>query len=257
MKIVLIGSGNLAVHLGPALIKAGHNLLQVVGRTNTSTAKLASKLSCDFTTNPEEISTKADVYIIALSDEAIAGYAKLLPKTKKLILHTSGSVSSTVLKITGTEYGCIYPLQTFSRNRKVDFSSVPLCLEASTKKSAKQLEKLAGSISKNIHWIPENQRKILHLAAVFANNFGNHLYVIAEGLLQKNGLDFELLRPLIAETAAKIKNNSPQNMQTGPARRGDSGTINKHLALLKNKDQIRRIYEILTKSILDHDGPRL
>jgi len=256
MKIVLVGSGNLAVHLGPALINAGHIVVQVVGRSEESASKLAAKLNCNFTISAQEISTKADVYILALRDEAIANYAKLIPKTEKLILHTSGTVSISVLKPASSNFGCLYPLQTFSRNRKIKFSSVPICLEAGSKKASGQLEKLAKSLSKNIHWIPEDKRNTLHLAAVFANNFSNHLYVIAEELLNKKGLEFELLRPLIAETASKIINNHPHNMQTGPARRGDTGTINKHLALLKNKDQIRKIYEILSNSILNHDGPR-
>ncbi len=257
MKIVLIGSGNLAAHLGPALKKSGHTLVQLVGRTETNTLKLATKLGCNYTIHPKEITDKADVFIIALRDEVISGYAKHLQSNGKLILHTSGSVNAKVLSGISEHYGVLYPLQTFSANRKITFSDIPLCIEASTAKAGKKLLLLARSLSKEVHWVKNEQRNILHLAAVFANNFSNHLFVIAEELLHKNKLDFALLRPLIAETAAKIQNYSPQDMQTGPARRGDTITIEKHIALLKNNKQYSRIYEVLTQSILDHDGPKL
>jgi predicted short-subunit dehydrogenase-like oxidoreductase (DUF2520 family) len=256
MKIVLIGTGNLAIHLGPALKASGHSIIQVVGRTVANTQKLAEKIGTEYTTDPKLIDHKAEVYIICVRDEAISFYANHIPKKAKLVLHTSGSLAAGKLAVSGSQFGVLYPLQTFSKHRKVNFKTVPLCLEASTSKSKKILLQLALSLSKNIHWLEQDQRQSLHLAAVFANNFSNHLFVIAEELLRKKKLSFDLLRPLIAETAAKIQDGMPHEMQTGPARRGDSATIDKHIALLKNKKQISEIYKILTKSILDHDGPR-
>jgi len=257
MKIVLIGTGNVAMHLGPALVKAGHKLVQVVGRTEKHSKFLANKLDCDFTIEKEKIYAKADAYIIALRDEAIGHYVKHIPSEAKLVVHTSGSVSSKILATSTKHFGVLYPLQTFSIGRKINFKDIPLCLEANTESARKRLQTLAKSISINIHWINQDQRQTIHLAAVFANNFSNHLFSLAEDLLNKKGISFELLRPLIAETSAKVQNSSAHQMQTGPAKRGDAETINKHLALLKNKPELRHIYEILTGSIQKHDGPLL
>lgn len=257
MKIVLIGSGNVATHLGPALIKAGHDLIQIVGRTETNTALLARKLNCAYTIAPSKISDKAEIYIIAIRDQAIEKYAKFIPSKAKLVLHTSGTVSMNALAASGIPFGVLYPIQSFSIRRKIGFSKVPLCLEANGPHAHKRLTKLATSLSNNVHWISHEHRKIIHLAAVFANNFSNHLFVLAEELLKKKGMSFDLLRPLIDETASKVQKYSPSEMQTGPAKRGDSQTIEKHFALLKNKPHISKVYDILTKSIQDHDGPLL
>lgn len=257
MKIVLIGSGNLAFHLGPALLKAGHTIVQLIGRSDRNTAKLAKKLDCPYSIQTEYINVNTDVYIIAVSDNAIKSFAKQIPKNDKLVLHTSGTVNANVLEIASKHYGVIYPVQTFSTDRKIKFNTVPLCLEASTEIASRKLKKLSSTLSDKIHWISHEQRQVVHLAAVFSNNFSNHLFVIAEELLNKSKLDFNMLRPLIAETAAKIQQNTPGTMQTGPAKRGDSETINKHIALLKNNKQISKIYEVITQDILDHNAPRL
>ena len=257
MKIVLIGTGNVAMHLGPALAKAGHKLIQVVGRTEKHTKFLANKLDCEYSIDNEKISSKADTYIIALRDEAIGTFVKHIPTNAKLVVHTSGSVKSSILAGCTQNYGVLYPLQTFSISRKINFKDIPLCLEANTESARKRLQILARSIGKNIHWIDQDQRKTIHLAAVFANNFSNHLFTLAEDLLNKKGVSLDLLRPLISETAAKVQKSSPHQMQTGPAKRGDVETIEKHMALLKNKPDLGHIYEILTRSIQKLDGPLL
>jgi len=257
MKIVLIGSGNVAIHLGPALIRAGHKIIQLAGRTETSARKLSVRLNCPYTLDPDSITEKADVYILAIKDEAIAGYARSIPGNKALVLHTSGTVKADVLASCGKMYGVLYPVQTFSRKRKINFKKVPLCLEAGTPDSKKRLDSLARSISNNIQWTSYTERQYIHLAAVFANNFSNHLYLIAEKLLLKKDLSFELLRPLILETALKVQKNRPLEMQTGPARRGDTKTIEMHKALLKTDDNLSKMYMILTQSILDQSGPTM
>jgi predicted short-subunit dehydrogenase-like oxidoreductase (DUF2520 family) len=257
MKIVLIGSGNVAIHLGPALIKAGHKIIQLAGRTETSTRKLSIRLNCPYTLDPGSITEKADIYILAIKDEAISGYSRYIPGNKALVLHTSGTVKADVLANCGKMYGVLYPVQTFSRKRKINFKKVPLCLEAGTPDSKKRLDSLARSISNNTQWTSYTERQYIHLAAVFANNFSNHLYLIAEKLLLKKDLSFEILRPLILETALKVQKNRPLQMQTGPARRGDTKTIEMHKALLKTDDNLSNMYTILTQSILDHSGPTM
>ncbi len=257
MKIVMIGTGNVAMHLGPALIKAGHEMLQLVGRSEKHAKFLANKLSCDYTTDKEQISTKADTYIIAVRDEAINLYVKHIPSQAKLVVHTSGSVNSKIFSGKLQHYGVLYPIQTFSSKRKINFETVPLCLEANSEKAKKKLQTLAKSLSKEVHWISQDQRQTIHLAAVFANNFSNHLFALAEDILTKKGISFDLLRPLIAETATKVQKKSAHQMQTGPAKRGDTTTIEKHMALLKNKPQLLQLYKMLTESIQENDGPIL
>ncbi len=255
MKIVLIGSGNVAMHLGPALLRAGHRIIQLAGRTEKVTRKLSLRLKCPYTLDPGSISDKADVYILAIKDEAIARFARYIPGKNALVLHTSGTVKAEVLAACGKMYGVIYPVQTFSIKRKINFKKVPLCLEAGTPGSKKRIDSLARSLSNNIHWTSSSDRQYIHLAAVFANNFSNHLYLIAEKLLLKKGLSFELLRPLILETAQKVQQNRPLEMQTGPARRGDTKTIEMHKFLLRKDDNLSKLYTSLTQSILDHSGP--
>ncbi|MBP6334960.1 MAG: DUF2520 domain-containing protein [Bacteroidia bacterium] len=257
MKIVLAGSGNVAMHLGPALLNAGHTIVQVVGRSETGTRRLAKKLSCSYTVDTSKIEQKADVFILAIRDEAIANFVKKIPHNAKLVLHTSGSVDSKVFSRRFKNYGILYPVQSLSAKRKVNFSKIPLCLEASTATAKKQLLTLANSLSETIHWVNYNQRLTIHLAAVFANNFSNHLFTISQDILAEKDIEFDILRPLIMETASKVQINSPVDMQTGPARRGDSTTIAKHLSLLK-KDQLKiKIYEAISNSILDKQGPKM
>ncbi|MBL0257270.1 MAG: DUF2520 domain-containing protein [Bacteroidetes bacterium] len=257
MKIVLIGSGNVATHLGIALKNAGHTFLQVFGRTEANVSALAKKLHASFTLSTDELNPKADLYLIALRDEVIAEVLPFIPNKKALVVHTSGSVAIDIFQDTFENPGVVYPLQTFSLSKKTDIKKVPFCLEVKYPRTKNKLSKVLKSMGAEIHWINSDKRKALHLAAVFANNFSNHMFVIAEELLKKNDLDFNLLRPLILETSNKIRNHSPSDMQTGPARRGDTGTIEKHLQLLVNKPEYAKMYRLITDSIEDHNGPVL
>lgn len=256
MKIVLIGSGNVATHLGKALKKAGHNILQVYSRSETSAKTLAKKLSCSFTSDIKSISKKSDIYIVALRDEAIKSFLQKFSSTEKIIVHTSGSVS---LKAFGEKFkncGVLYPVQTFSIKHPVNFKNIPVCIEASNE-NAKKITSLTKTISRKIYSINSEQRKKIHLAAVFANNFSNHLFAIAEDILSDEKISFEILRPLILETARKIQKHSPLEMQTGPAKRGDVSVIEEHLKMLDNKKQFKEIYKLISDSISETSGVRL
>jgi len=247
-NIVLIGAGNVATQLGLALKRANHKIIQVYSKHNPSAIELAKKLKSPFTTSLDEIISDADIYIISVKDDAIANVANHIRLNDKIIIHTSGSVAVDSIKSCSKNYGVFYPLQTFSKNKKADFKKVPICLEANNKKTFKILETLAKSISNNIHKINSQQRINIHIAAVFACNFTNHFYVIADDILKSNKLSLDLIKPLIAETAEKIKNNSPIEMQTGPAIRGDKKTMDKHLKMITNK-KYKQLYKLVSKSI--------
>ena len=238
-KIILIGSGNVAHHLGNAFCNAGHKIVQVISKSDKNAKVLAQKLNTGFDTDINKIK-KADFAIVATNDDAIARIASQIKNMP--CAHTSGSV--TLEKV-----GVFYPLQTFSKEVPLDLEEVPLCVSAEDKIFEVALIKLAKSISNQVFQISEKQRKALHLAAVFACNFSNQMYIIAEELLKKSDLDFEMIKPLIAETAKKINEQDPQKAQTGPAKRKDLKTIKNQIALLKN-DEFKKIYKLITAQIL-------
>ena len=257
MKIIIIGSGNVATQIGQALKSAGHTILQVYGRNTASAKTLAKKLSCPFTTTISDISGGADFYMVALSDEAIKPFLQKFNIRDQLIFHTSGSVS---LSVFGNKYKncCVfYPVQTFSMKRNVSFKNIPVCLEAANQLTKKKIIALAKTLTTKIHYLDSRQRKIIHLAAVFSNNFSNHLFVIAEHLLAHERISFDVLKPLILETAMKVQHESPTDMQTGPAKRGDASILKEHLEMLKRKKKFREIYMLMSESISEMSGIRL
>jgi predicted short-subunit dehydrogenase-like oxidoreductase (DUF2520 family) len=267
LKIVLIGSGNVATHLGIALKAADHNIVQVFSRNEKSAGKLAKKLSSTYTTYLQKISPEAETYIISVSDNAIEEIAASLRlrQTQSLkpgipnpiLLHTSGTVPMNVFEKKFTRFGVLYPIQTFSIKHPVDFSNVPVCIETNNPATKKIISALAKSITKKIHYINSEQRKHVHLAAVFANNFSNHLFTISEHILKKEKISFDLLRPLILETALKVQRNSPSDMQTGPAKRGDSTVLEEHLKMLSSKKRFKSIYKLISESIEEMNGIRM
>jgi predicted short-subunit dehydrogenase-like oxidoreductase (DUF2520 family) len=250
-QITLIGAGNVATNLGIALQKEGYQISQVYSKTKKSAEALAKKINAKAITDLKLLNDDAIIYIIAVKDDAIEKTAKHLSLKDKIVVHTSGSISLNILKKSSKNFGVFYPLQTFSKEKKVDFKNIPICIEGNNKATSTTLNYFAKSISNNVQSINSEQRKTIHLAAVFACNFSNHLYTIAETILKKNKLSLDLLKPLIEETANKIKNNSPATMQTGPAIRGDKKTMNAHLKLLSNKKEYKQIYTLLSKSIID------
>lgn len=249
MKIVLLGSGNVATHLGKALKDSGHEIVQVWSRTLENAKALAETLNSDFTNNLSQINDKGEVYIIAVSDNAIPEIAESFPLNNKILVHTSGTTELTIPGMSGV----FYPLQTFSKQKSVDFFQIPIAIEGVNVKISELLENLAKSVSSNVVKLDSEQRKALHVAAVFACNFSNHLYAIADKILTDNKLDFNLIKPLIAETAEKIRQNPPITVQTGPAVRRDQITLNKHLEFLENMKDLQDLYQRLSQSIINFD----
>tara|TARA_R110001583_G_scaffold77623_4_gene211222 strand:- start:4545 stop:5306 length:762 start_codon:yes stop_codon:yes gene_type:complete len=252
IKIVLLGAGNLAYHLTNYLLN--NKAIQVVQVYNRSLEKIKYlKSKTSITNNLLELK-EADIYIISVPDTAIPNLSSQLNFENKLVVHTSGSVALKELK-SNSNKGVFYPLQTFSKEREIDFLTIPICIEASEKKDLELLETLAKSISNNCFLINSEQRKNLHIAAVFVNNFVNHLYHLGNEICSTNKVPFEILQPLIQETSNKIAELSPFEAQTGPAKRNDVKTIEKHKAMLTTNQQ--EIYTLLTKSIYKTYGEKL
>lgn len=249
-KIVLIGAGNVAHHLAPALLRAGMNLCQIYSRTLESARDLGRKTGITYTSDTFAVYPDGDIYIFCVSDDALLSVFKNLRINEDaLILHTSGSVPLDIFKPYRQNYGVLYPLQTFSKTRNLDFGEIPLCIEAPDKEVLKTIGQIADKLSSKVYEISSEKRKKLHLAAVLANNFTNHLYHMAGKLLEKEDLDFNLLRPLIFETAHKVMQMIPENAQTGPARRGDTNILNLHKSMLKDNRDIQTLYVLLSQSI--------
>ncbi|TRX39729.1 Rossmann-like and DUF2520 domain-containing protein [Flavobacterium restrictum] len=248
IKVTIIGSGNVAQHLiNVFLASAQIELVQVFARKKESVLHLLDfdKIVTAYTDLKE-----ADLYILAVSDGAISTVSSQLPFVNKLVVHTSGNASITALDDKNRK-GVFYPLQTFSKNKPIDFSVIPICLETENPTDFQLIDKVAKSISTAVFTINSQQRKALHVAAVFVNNFTNHLYQIGQDICEEHQIPFGILMPLIQETAQKIKTLSPQDAQTGPARRHDETTIQSHENFLTHDNQIL-IYKILTQSIQNH-----
>ena len=257
-KIVIIGAGNVATHLAKALIKEGYNLCQIYSRSIESARELGMKTGVHYTTNIDDIYKQADIYIFSLSDSAITSVAeKISFENNPLLLHTAGSVSKEVLSTFSKNYGVIYPLQTFSKQRELNFREIPLCYDANSKSNTNIVENICTTLCDKTYHMGDEERKKLHLAAVFACNFSNYMYSLAEDVLDKNNIDFEIIKPLIQETAAKINDLSPKKAQTGPAIRNDKSTMNKHKELLGDNTELKKLYTFISNNILkfkDKDG---
>jgi predicted short-subunit dehydrogenase-like oxidoreductase (DUF2520 family) len=255
-KITIIGTGNVAHHLGKRFKDTGFTINQIVGRNAEKAAQLAVLLATDCTIDFKKIKKNSTLYIIAVSDDAIADVAKNIAKyiDNQLVVHTSGSMPSSVLQPYIKHFGSFYPLQTFSINSEPNFDDIPIFYNAAPPQYFEPfLEKIALTISKKAYVLPDDKRIILHIAAVFVNNFTNYLYTIGEDILKKEQLPFDALKPLIAETVRKIENNPPKAMQTGPAKRGDMATIEKHIDYLKiQTPQYLELYTHLTNQILNN-----
>lgn len=253
IKVVILGAGNVATQLFNAFFNSEKAMVvQVYNRSQPNLEFFKTKTST--TTSLHELS-EADIYILALKDDAIIKIAPELKHLKGLVVHTSGSVGLNVLKDCERS-GVFYPLQTFSKSKKVDFKEIPLCLETEKEADFLLLKKLGKSISDKVFAINSDQRKSLHVAAVFVCNFVNHLYALGEDICKQNNMQFEMLQPLIMETAGKVAKLNPKEAQTGPALRNDQSTIKTHLNSLQNENE-RQIYKLLTKSIQEFHGKKL
>ena len=245
IKIVILGAGNIGTHLFQNFEQS--EAVEVVQWYNRSLESLELHQKKVAITNQLSELKEADIYLLALSDDAIQSVAKYLVHLKGIIAHTAGSVSMQVLQ-QHPNHGVFYPLQTFSKSRTVDFKSIPICVEANSEDNKKILTQLAEAIGNQIHTINSKQRMALHTAAVFVNNFTNHLYQIGADICEEQHVPFDLLRPLIKETAAKIEDLSPKEAQTGPALRNDRTTLQKHEDQLNNPI-FKNLYLTLTQSL--------
>lgn len=248
MKIVCIGSGNVATHFAKAFKESNAEIVQVYSKQYVHATELAGLVGAVPINDLAMADHGADLYLIAVKDDAIASVADQLKNVKGLVVHTSGATDMNVLNGC-RNYGVLYPLQTFSRSRGLDFSNVPLCIEGGNETLLKTVQDVALSLTEKVYVVNSEQRKTLHLSAVFACNFVNHMYAISKDLLQAQQLDFELLKPLIIETAAKVQHADPALVQTGPAIRNDLQTMDRHKELLSDSPELVAIYETLSNSI--------
>lgn len=256
LNIVIIGVGNVAYHIAESFQSNSNvKLLQVFNHRNSKEAKQFSKqFQCDLITNYKSINQKADIYIIAVKDDVIVEVAKQLKplKLKGLIVHTSGSVEMNVLKNTSPKIGVYYPLQTFYKTASIDWRVTPLLIEAHTKSALNTLKQLASAVSKTVKMVDSKNRLKIHLAAVFACNFTNAMYVSAYELIENNlsKKDTELLLPIMQHSFQKLQIVHPKKAQTGPAMRNDKLVMKKHLQLLKQDKQLSHVYAVLSDLIM-------
>lgn len=249
-KIVFVGAGNLATNLAVAFHTQQIKIAQIYSRTEQSAKALAEVVETTYTTLPEEIMNDADIYIVALKDDALL---ELMPrilagKENALMVHTSGSLPLNVWT-NSLRQGVFYPLQTFSKQRIVDFKDIHIFIESNSERDYQLLADLASKISNAVCELSSEKRRQLHLAAVFACNFTNHMYALADKLLNQYDLPFNYILPLIEETERKIHTLAPKEAQTGPAVRYDEKIINKHLELLAGEPMMQDIYQLMSKSI--------
>ena len=250
-KIVFIGAGNLATNLANAFYDQHIKISQIYSRMEDSARSLAEAVEADYTTILESVINDADIYIVALKDDALT---QLMPriiagKENALMVHTSGSVPLDIWPESISRKGVFYPLQTFSKQRKVDFRNIHTFIESNNPADCALLQELARCVTNEVSELSSEKRKQIHLAAVFACNFTNHMYALAEKLLKKYDMPFSYMLPLIEETEKKAHVLSPREAQTGPAVRYDEKIINKHLELLSNEPQMQEIYQLISKSI--------
>jgi predicted short-subunit dehydrogenase-like oxidoreductase (DUF2520 family) len=250
--IVMIGAGNMASHLGLALHRQKFNVVQVCNRTPDRGIRLATKIGAEFISDPRKITPHADIYILAVSDAAIEDVGVQLHLQNQLVVHTSGTIDMEILANVSGNTGVFYPLQTFSGRKRIEFQRIPLCIEANSTRSGSLLMEMANRLSGNVHLINSENRKMLHLSAVFASNFTNFMHVVAEELLDDQKISFDLLRPLIRQTVQNTRMDHLFHYQTGPAVRGDSLVLDQHRALLTSHPAYLELYNMISENIIKY-----
>ena len=250
-KIVMIGAGNLATNLAKALNNVGHGVAQVYSRTMGAAEKLAGMVGAEPLTDIDNVCSDADLYILSVKDSALESLLTSLCKGKedKVFLHTAGSMPMDVFAGKAKHYGVLYPMQTFSKAKEVDFEKIPCFIEYNDSQSHAVIETLAKELSSRVFPLSSSDRKYLHLSAVFACNFANHCYAISQKLLAAHGIPFGVMLPLIDETASKVHQLSPLEAQTGPAVRYDENIIRNQSKLLADTPLLKEIYELMSKEI--------
>ncbi len=247
-KVLLAGTGRLGTQLGQRLLECGHELAGLYGRNPEALHRLAHSWKVPALTSPTPL-PEADLLILAVSDDALHEVAARFKSFRGLVVHCSGATPASVLKVHFTHFGVLYPLQSFTPGRKVNFEEIPLCFDASTPPVIEWLGQFAKTLGPKVFRLNDEQRLRLHLAAVFVNNFANHLFRIAWEVLDAERLPFHLLLPLMRETVERLTTLSPHEAQTGPAVRNDRHTIQRHLALLEDHPEWKALYQTLTASI--------
>lgn len=255
-NITLIGAGNVATNLAYLFSQYKFNINQVYSNNLDSAQNISKLYNAKATNNLKDINKNSDFYIISVSDNA---YKKIINKleinTDSLIVHTSGNVSINIFKNKFKNYGVFYPLQTFTKDKILDFKNIPICLECNSTNYLNILKSFSSNFSNNVNILDSNQRKTIHLAAVFANNFTNHMINLAFKIIEKNNINPEILFPLITETTNKILNNHPKNIQTGPAKRNDINVVAEHIEMLnkmfisKDIENIANLYKFVSENI--------
>lgn len=248
MKVVIIGSGNVATVMGGQIATAGHTILQVVARREEPAARLAEAWGCGYTTQWEETNREADLYIVSISDRALEGLGTVLQLPGKLVLHTAGAVAGNVLLTVSANSGVLYPLQSL-RSEIRPFPEFPLLISANQPEDLPAIAAFARTISRRVEQVDDVNRLKLHVAAILVNNFSNYLYTQAWVFCREEKLDFSLLQPLIRETAERIARYAPPEVQTGPAIRGDRETIRRHLEILNNYKDLSELYKLFATQI--------
>ncbi|MGY6742040.1 MAG: Rossmann-like and DUF2520 domain-containing protein [Cecembia sp.] len=253
-KIAILGTGNVAWHLAPALEEAGHTVTEIYGRDLEKAIQLTKKLYTAEAQDSLDFSdSAAEIYILAVSDQAISELADeiILPE-ESILVHTSGAVAIDMLGYSSASYtGIFYPLQTFTKDREIDFAEVPFLLESDDQETLMKLKRLAKSLSPLQYVIKSKDRMALHVAAVFASNFSNHMLRLAEEIMYRKGLDYEMLKPLIIETISKSLELGAKKAQTGPALRSDFNTLESHYQFLNYNEQVAEIYRLISQDIID------
>jgi len=251
MNVVIIGSGNVATILGRKMFLAGHEIRQIVGRHEDNAAPLADELNCGYVLTLDEINKDSDLYIIAISDSSLAEIGTELFLDKQLVVHTAGSVPKSVLEKVSRNYGVLYPLQSLRKEIKTT-PEMPLLVDANTEDNLTLIYDFAKTISDKVEAASDEERLKLHVGAIIVNNFANHLYALTEDYCRNENIHFQMLLPLINETASRLNSFPPKEVQTGPAERNDFQTIEKHIELLAQNPALKKIYEVMTESIIQN-----
>jgi predicted short-subunit dehydrogenase-like oxidoreductase (DUF2520 family) len=247
IKVAIIGSGKLAQNLLRACCLNKFEVTALWARNTKKAEELAHNFKVPLAGSLQAASVQTDIVFLAISDNAIEELAAII-NTQAIVVHCSGILPASILK-TNANYGVFWPIQTFSETRTLDFNEIPIAIEASDEENKRILEVVADTLGQKAIMVNEGQRQHLHLAAVFVNNFSNHLFSLMHDFLGKNHLDFKYLLPLISETAEKLKVLSPAEAQTGPASRGDENSMEIHRKILVNEPKLLEIYDLISKSI--------
>jgi len=251
-KICFIGAGNLATQLSVSLQREGFAIEQIFSRTEKTAGELAARLNTEFTCDPEAITREADMYFVALKDAAFEKVLHKIDFQDSLVVHCSGSMPLSVISGCSANTGVFYPLQTFSKTREVDFRSVPVFVESDSEGNRHMLIRVAKKIAEHVSVMNSEKRKILHISAVFACNFVNHLYTLSSEILNSKDIPFDVIKPLIEETTRKVQVMDPEKAQTGPAVRFDKKIISDHVEQLSGFPGYAELYNSLSKSIFEH-----